>query len=144
MKIIFDTNVLISVIIFDKTVEAQFKKILKNNVKVYLSHDIFEELKIKLTTSTKLHKLMLKAQRPITADTVTEFLNLIQDLAILVEPSNKVAICRDLKDNMFLELAEEIQATYIISGDKDLLTLKNYQGTKILKPGELIQELNLE
>ncbi len=40
----------------------------------------------------------------------------------------------DLTDNKYLECAAEGEAHYIISGDKHLKGLKEYQGIKILNP----------
>ncbi|MBU4198556.1 MAG: putative toxin-antitoxin system toxin component, PIN family [Kiritimatiellae bacterium] len=45
-----------------------------------------------------------------------------------------VADCRDPKDNMYLELANEARASCIITGDKDLLDLHPYRGIAILTP----------
>lgn len=55
---------------------------------------------------------------------------------ITVIPKVKVTICRDPKDNYLLELAEEAQADYLVTRDKDLLELSNneWKGTKIIKP----------
>lgn len=43
-----------------------------------------------------------------------------------------VTNCRDPKDNKFLELAVSGNATWIVSGDKDLLSLHPYRGIPII------------
>jgi len=50
-----------------------------------------------------------------------------------------VIICRDVKDNHILDLAKISKAQYIITGDEDLLTLKTFQTTKILKFNSFIE-----
>lgn len=45
---------------------------------------------------------------------------------------------RDVKDDKFLACAVEAGADYIITGDKDLLVLKEYEGIKIITPREFI------
>jgi uncharacterized protein len=50
-----------------------------------------------------------------------------------------VDVCRDPKDNMFLECAALAKAEYIIAGDKDLLILGTFRGTRIITPNEYIQ-----
>nr|WP_232285716.1 putative toxin-antitoxin system toxin component, PIN family [Crocosphaera chwakensis] len=47
--------------------------------------------------------------------------------------------CRDPKDNKFLEVAVNGNATHIITGDKDLLELHPFRGISILKPKQFLQ-----
>jgi uncharacterized protein len=47
-------------------------------------------------------------------------------------------ICRDPKDNMFLELALSGNADLIISGDNDLLVLNQFRGIPVITPREFI------
>jgi putative PIN family toxin of toxin-antitoxin system len=49
-----------------------------------------------------------------------------------------VNVCRDPKDNMFLECAALAKADYLIAGDKDLLVLGSYARTRIIAPLEYI------
>ena len=50
-------------------------------------------------------------------------------------------VCRDQKDNKFLELAVSGGAKYILSGDKDLLVIGEYQGISILSPRSFYNRL---
>lgn len=50
-------------------------------------------------------------------------------------------VSRDIKDNKVLSCAVEAKADYIVTGDKDLLVLKSYQGIKIVTPRELLSVL---
>jgi len=43
-------------------------------------------------------------------------------------------ICRDPNDQMFLDLAVPAEAKYIVSSDKDLLTVRVYPGGSVIKP----------
>jgi predicted nucleic acid-binding protein len=47
--------------------------------------------------------------------------------------------CRDPKDVIYLAAAFTAKANLIISWDQDLLTLLEYDGTKIIKPDEFIK-----
>jgi uncharacterized protein len=42
--------------------------------------------------------------------------------------------CRDSKDDKFVELAVAGHATYIVTGDSDLLALDPFRGIQILSP----------
>jgi|SRR5580704_11468196 putative PIN family toxin of toxin-antitoxin system len=47
-------------------------------------------------------------------------------------------ICRDPNDQMFLDLAVSANAKYIVSGDKDLLTIGSYPGGSVIKPNPFL------
>jgi glutamine phosphoribosylpyrophosphate amidotransferase len=54
-----------------------------------------------------------------------------------------VQACRDPKDDKFLACAVEGEAAYIVSSDRDLLTIRQYEGVCILNPGEFLIVLQL-
>jgi len=59
---------------------------------------------------------------------------------ILVSPSFTLSVVeRDKSDDRILECALEAKGDYIISGDSHLLSLKEYQGIKILSPAEFLK-----
>ena len=53
-----------------------------------------------------------------------------------------VSVCRDPKDDKFLELAVSGAATHIISGDDDLLSLHPFRGVAIISPQDFVSERN--
>lgn len=53
-----------------------------------------------------------------------------------VDAKRKIDICPDKADNRFLEAAVAGKASYIISSDRHLLDLKEFEGVRILKPGD--------
>ena len=56
----------------------------------------------------------------------------------IVEPKQKFNVIKeDPSDNKFLEVAIEGKADYIVSGDKDLLRIKNFMGINIISPAEM-------
>jgi predicted nucleic acid-binding protein len=58
-----------------------------------------------------------------------------------VVPKRRITICRDPKDNMFLEAAADGNADIIISGDDDLLDLGAFEGVPVSTPSESLAEL---
>jgi predicted nucleic acid-binding protein len=62
----------------------------------------------------------------------------------LVEPTEEVRACRDIKDDKFLELAVSGRASYIIMGDSDLLVLHPFRNTAIVTPAEFLQAIEKE
>ena len=60
---------------------------------------------------------------------------------LVIAPKITVKVCRDEKDNKFLECAESVKADYVISGDEDLLSLKEYKGIPIVRTWKILQLL---
>jgi putative PIN family toxin of toxin-antitoxin system len=58
--------------------------------------------------------------------------------ALNVELTHTTRVCRDPKDDMFLECAAIAGADLIVAGDKDLLTLGFHAGTRIVTPAEYV------
>lgn len=50
-----------------------------------------------------------------------------------------VTICRDPKDNMVIETALAAGASIVVTGDKDLLTLHQYEGVSFITPAEYVK-----
>lgn len=62
-----------------------------------------------------------------------------EERAIFVRLKHNVHVCRDPKDDMFLECAALAGADLLVTGDKDLLSLGNYGGTRIVTPLEYVE-----
>jgi uncharacterized protein len=57
-----------------------------------------------------------------------------------VEVDMRITICRDPKDDKFLELAVSGRATCIVTGDSDLLALNPFRGIAITTPQAFLKE----
>jgi putative PIN family toxin of toxin-antitoxin system len=138
LKVILDTNIIISFLVTDSDF---IKKLidLKNlrKLELFSSLEIFEEL-----TNT-LQKTKMKDLLKVNQKKVATFVAYYKYKIKFVKPALQIDICRDPKDNKFLELAKEIEANYLITGDYDLLDLKLFESTKILKPSDFINESKL-
>jgi predicted nucleic acid-binding protein len=62
----------------------------------------------------------------------------ISQTATLVEPSSHLHVLQDEPDNRILECAHESQADYIVTGDRHLLDLGQYETTKVIKLAEFL------
>ncbi len=58
----------------------------------------------------------------------------------IVEGNSHIEICRDPDDNKFLECAKDARAVFVVSGDKDLLTLKEYGKIKVVTAKEFCEQ----
>jgi putative PIN family toxin of toxin-antitoxin system len=138
MKIIVDTSVVIRAILTPHmTYGRQTILFLREeNVSYFLNEEIWQEL---ITTLQKPHiaKRLQGFEKP-----VSDFLKWYQRHAIWIKPSRKIKLSRDIKDNVFLEIAFCVKADYLISYDEDLLILKKIGNTKIIEPKEFFQQAN--
>jgi len=72
-------------------------------------------------------------------DMIQEWKNLIIETSVMVDPVVAIkAVKDDPKDDKFVEAAVYGEADFIVSQDKHLLKLKEYNKIKILKPEEAI------
>lgn len=66
----------------------------------------------------------------------------IRHKGLMISVSSKVETCRDSKDNFLLSLAKDGNATHLLTGDKDLLTLKRSGRTKILSIRDFLLKIS--
>jgi uncharacterized protein len=143
MKLILDTNVYISAFVFDKAIEQLLVYCLESmEMDIYLSDKIWYEIEDKFLNGRVL-EIGSKIERSISSSQVLRFLELVKGSCTFIKPSIILEICRDPKDNMFLELAKTVNADNIVTGDKDLLALQNFENTRILKPSDFSRRLGL-
>ncbi len=135
-RYVFDTNTLISALLFDHSTPGQaFRRALKQG-EVLSSPVTLEELAEVLQRG--------KFDRYVTAAEREEFLEAFVERAIFMEPSAEIRICRDAKDDKFLELAVSGGAAYLISGDNDLRLLNPFRGITIGTASEFLATTNRE
>jgi predicted nucleic acid-binding protein len=68
-------------------------------------------------------------------------LQLILLLGEEVRSQRTIRLCRDHKDDKFLEVAAEGQAAIIVSGDEDLLALNPFEGIPIVPPRDFLARI---
>lgn len=123
MKIVFDTNVLLSAFLF-KGFSAKVYDYASVKFTLYSSEWILEEVKVKLIT-----KFEIPEQK------ANEVLRTVKLKTFIKNPTNEMPeICRDKDDNNILQIADFVMADFIITGDTDLLILKKYKNTIIITP----------
>ena len=96
------------------------------------SEETFQELQITLSRS--------KFDRYVSLQVRSEFIFRLRLASELVEILERVDLCRDEKDNKFLEVAINGRADYLITGDNDLLVLRPFQDVKIMTVNEFLDE----
>jgi putative PIN family toxin of toxin-antitoxin system len=123
MKIVLDANVIIAAFAARGLCESVMEVCLSEH-QIVLSDHLFDEI---------LRNLRLKVKLPANiVDSIGDLLREHANISILVPLESDV--CRDPDDIKVLGLAVASKADYIVTGDKDLLVLKSFQGIPILNP----------
>jgi uncharacterized protein len=132
LRFVLDSNVLVSAALFKGSISRQaFNKaavdgqILMSEAVLAELQDVFNRPRFDRYSSSELRAAFL-----------TDLLMVVEQ----VEITETVSVCRDPKDNKFLELAVSGQATCILSSDKDLLVLNPFQEITILTPADFLAD----
>jgi len=122
---VFDTNSLISATLIKGSVSRKALDKALNIGELAISNSTLEEL-IEVLFRKKFDKYFMNDDERLL------FINKIEVNAKLFEPKISFTLCRDPKDNKFLELAISAKAACIITGDEDLLVLNPFREIPIL------------
>lgn len=125
MKVVLDTNVLVSGIFFSGPPAEILKAWREGDVQIALSPEIIDEyIKVARTLTEKFPD--------IETDPILTLI--VANSNIVQTPPLPYPACEDPDDNKFLAGALASESKIIISGDKHLLKLPVYQGITILTP----------
>jgi len=129
-RIVLDTNVLISAILFGGPPREALKLVISGTVDCSLSIAILDELRDVL-------------RRPKFGFSPEQSFNVLEELHAvcdIINPMVKInVITEDHDDNKILECAVEAKSAFIVSGDRHLLDLIEFRGIKILTPSAYLK-----
>lgn len=129
-RFVLDTNVLVSAALFKNSVARQaFNKAVVDG-RILMSEPVWAELQNVFSRS--------RFDKYLSVELRTAFLTDLLAVVEQVEITEAIAVCRDPKDDKFLELALSGRATCILSSDKDLLVLQPFQEIEILAPADFL------
>lgn len=136
-KVVIDANVIISAAFGGKPLEA-VDRAMKNH-EVYLSPSIEREL---YETISGLSKRISDEQTSFLWEKIRQLVSLANRVSV----SNRIVLSRDAKDDHYLSLCKEVSADFLITGDKDLLSLskkaleKNGISCLIVSPHQFLEQ----
>jgi len=132
-RIILDTGVVVSGILTRDSVPGLVLSSVGSAGKLIASLETLAELESVLWRK--------KFDRYISEAIRVESVQRIFRMAEMVEVLEKLKICRDPKDDKFLELAVAGKATHLVTGDDDLLVLNPFPGCEIISPAEFLTSI---
>ena len=123
MRVVFDTNVLISALVYGGLPRELLTRVFRGEITLITSTILMTELE---------EILVLRfAHEPSLARTVRAEIEL---LAEVVDASDLARVARDPDDDAVLATAITGKASTIVTGDRDLLVLGDHHGVRIVTP----------
>ena len=134
LKIVLDANIFVSAVLKPHSDLAKiFELVKEDKIRLILSEDILSEIKAVLLYP-KIKKRHRQAQKEIE-----EFLEKTVRVGILTQGKiDADQIKEDPSDKKYLSAALEAKADFIISGDRHLTDLEEFQGITIVNPATFL------
>jgi uncharacterized protein len=133
-RFVVDTNVLISALLFKTSVPFQAIELAEKQGIILYSEATLNELE-QVLNRKKFNKYLSLEDRQLF------FLKFISS-SQLVSITENITVCRDEKDNKFLDLAVSGNANVIVTGDMDLLVLNPFESVEIITPDLFIDRFS--
>lgn len=129
-KLVIDTNIFVSAFGWGGKPRLLIEKVVSNEYEVYTSLNQFSEIK----------KVLDYPKLDFTEEQKLRIIMIINEITRIVNTKGIPRISDDPKDDMILGIADVVAIDYIITGDDDLLRLKEYKGTKIVKISDFLKD----
>ena len=129
MKIVIDSNIFVSSFFWGGNPKEVFDRVLNGLDELFITDEIIEEI-ISVMSSSKF---------TVNINDIDDYVKIIEKYSKKIVSEIPVFISRDQDDNKILECAFDGNVDYIITGDKDLLVLIEYESIKIIKPKEYLE-----
>ena len=134
LKVVFDTNVVVSAALYEKSLPALLLSLgLEDKVRFFVSPALLNE-----------YEAVLKRPRfKLGQRQITELMGKINRKALIVTPTKRLKIIEaDEPDNRVLECAIKAEADFIITGNKRHFPFEEFKGSKIVTPREFINSVS--
>jgi len=138
-KIVVDANVIVSAAFGGKPLEAVVRALEEHAV--YVSEAVAQELSGVLSG---LSKKLSEDQIAFIREKIQQLLTLAKHIS----PAARVVLSRDPKDDHYLSLCKETGAEFLITGDKDLLSISEEKlkakgiSCKVVSPQEFLEHVS--
>ena len=134
MKVVLDTNVLVSAQVKAGKPRELLFKIAEGKVQLILSRSILEEF-LEVADDPRI-------RRYVDEDDIIAFLRVVGSIAKIIRVRSRFKVVKeDPDDDAVLRTAKDGRANYIVSGDKHLLSFAEFKGIKIVTVNEMLKLL---
>lgn len=131
LRVVFDTNVLVSAIGFGGTPWDCLALAFVGDVEMITAEAAIEEFE----------RVLGYDRLPFTEADREQYPALLREEATVVDPGQSVQVIDDdPDDDLFLEIAVEAEAEYIVSGDPHLTDLGVFRDVDIVSPSAFLEQ----
>lgn len=134
MRAVLDTNVLLSGLLWRGAPHALIEHVQAGTLAMVTSPVLLAEL-TEVISRAKFDEILARSNTT-RERSMAEMRQLAE---VIVPPPLPQPVCRDPDDDHVLACALAAQADFIISGDADLLNLREYQNIRIVAPAEALR-----
>jgi len=130
MKIVIDSNVFVSSFFWGGHPREVFERVINGFDELYITDEIIKEI-TSVMSSSKFN---------INSIEIEDYIKIIEKYSQKIALKNAPKlISRDNDDDKILQCGLDGNVDYIVTGDKDLLVLKEYETIKILNPKDYLE-----
>ena len=130
MKVVVDTNVVISGVFFGGYPRQILEAVVREKITACATMEIIFKY------DGIIEEMIQRKQGNLRKDILSPFIAELE----LIEKNTQLTVCRDPDDDKFIACAVDAKALYIISGDKDLLDIREYQDIEIITAADFSKQ----
>jgi putative PIN family toxin of toxin-antitoxin system len=148
IRVVFDCNTFLQAALNEKSPAGNcYRLVEERTVELFISREVLDEIEDVINRPHIRVKF-----KTLTDEKIESFLNSIKDLGLYVRKIPKVfSLPRDIDDEIYINLAVEAEADYIITRDNDLIYLmsgydfeskgfrQKFRPLKIVQPLEFLR-----
>jgi len=131
---VIDTNIVVSAAIGNGYSKRILKKIIfDDTINICISTEIVKEY------DRVSNYLRIQKKYPLFKEEMDDMILSLKEIARVYFPTQSFSILKDISDNIYLDLAQEAKAHYIITGNKNDFSIAQFEQTKIVSPKEFCE-----
>jgi putative PIN family toxin of toxin-antitoxin system len=132
LRIVLDSNVILSGFLFGGPPARLLERALGGSVRCFTSLPILDEVR----------DILQRPKFGLSAGQALSLTEELHDLCEMVTPKERVrAVLADPDDNVVLECALAARADLVVSGDSHLLVLQEWRGIRMVSPAIALEEI---
>jgi len=130
MKIVIDTNIFVSSFFWGGHPREIFERVINGLDELYITDEIINEISSVMSSNKFI----------VNSSEIEDYIKIIKKyLKKIISKNALESISRDKDDDKILQCGLDGDVDFIVTGDKDLLVLVEYETIKIMKPKEYLE-----
>jgi putative PIN family toxin of toxin-antitoxin system len=130
MKIVIDTNVFVSSFFWGGHPREVFERVINGFDELYITDEILKEIM----------SVMSSKKFDVNKNEIEDYIRIIEKYSKNIVSKNiPKPISRDKSDDKILQCGLDGNVDYIVTGDNDLLVLKEHKTIKIISPKDYLE-----